>query len=458
MPSDNSREAPGARTRYARAGGVSIAYQATGQGPPDLLLVSGWLTEVEHLWEEPSVARFFSRLSSFARLILFDRRGCGMSDQVSEPPALQEEIGDLIAVLDAVGCDHAAVLAYAAGGPLAVELATRCPDRVSALVLYAATMRNTAAEGYEWAPSAEERMRRFEAQISNWGSGDQAELMAPSRAGDARFREWLGRLQRLAVSPGTMMAMVRATENTDARPLLPRISQPTLVLHRSGDRLFDVRHSRLNAQLIPGARYVELAGEDHLITVGDTDAIADEVEEFLTGRRRGQHAQRALVTVMFTDIVGATERVAELGDQRWRDLLADHETVVRHELARFDGRLIKSIGDGLLIGFTAPPSQAVRCALATGHAVHDLGLELRIGLHTGECELIGEDLAGMAVHIAARVGALAGPGEILVSGTTYGCAVGTELEFEFRGERPLKGVPANWPLFAVRTVSQSGDA
>jgi class 3 adenylate cyclase len=391
----------------------------------------------------------FGRLSSFARLIMVDRRGCGLSDHVREPVSLEEEVADVLAVLDAVGSAQTAVLAHAGGGPLAAELAVRCPDRVRALILYAASMRNTAAPGYEWAPSHAERLRAFEHQVDGWGDASGAELVAPSRADDPRFREWFGRLQRLSVSPGSLMEMVRATADTDARPLLPRIRQPTLVLHRSGDRMFDVRHSRLTARLIPDARYVELAGEDHMMTVGDTDAIADEVEEFLTGRRRGQHAERALVTVMFTDIVDSTQRVAQLGDQRWRDLLATHEAVVRRELDRFDGRLVKSIGDGLLVAFTGPPSQAVRCALAVRRAVAGLGIEVRVGLHTGECELIGDDLAGMAVHIAARVGALAQGGEIVVSGTTYGCTVGTELEFEYRGSRSLKGVPAEWPLFAV---------
>lgn len=356
-----------------------------------------------------------------------------------------------MAVLDAAGFAQPAVLAHAGGGPLAVAFAAQRPERARALILYAASMRNTAAPGYEWAPTHEERLAGFEQQVAGWGEANGAEVLAPSRAEDPRFRDWFGRLQRLSVSPGSLMEMVRATADVDARPLLPGLRQPTLVLHRSGDRMFDVRHSRLTARLIPDARYVELAGEDHLMTVGDTDAIADEVEEFLTGRRRGQHAERALVTVMFTDIVDSTNRVAQLGDRRWRDLLATHETAVRRELDRFDGRLVKSIGDGLLVAFGGPPSQAVRCALAVRRAVQELGIEIRVGLHTGECELIGDDLAGMAVHIAARVGALAEGGEIVVSGTTYGCTVGTELEFEYRGERPLKGVPAKWPLFAVTT-------
>lgn len=441
------------RTRYAHSADVSIAYQAIGEGPPDLLLIPGWFSQVEHLWEEPSVERFLLRLAAFGRLIIFDRRGCGLSDRDAAPPSLEQEADDVVAVLDAVGAEQAALVAHAGGGALAVHLAARRPERVSALVLYAASMRNTAASGYEWAQPAQERERGYEALTREWGDASQVEVIAPSRAGDARFRDWFGRLQRLSVSPGGLMAIVRATEDTDVRPLLAQVSQRTLVLHRTGDRLFDVRHSRYSAGQIPGARYVELAGEDHLMTVGDTDAIADEVEEFLTGRRRGKRAERALITVMFTDIVKSTDRVAQLGDRHWRDVLAGHETVVRRELDRSDGRLVKSVGDGLLVAFSGPPSRAVRCALAVRRAVEALGLEVRIGLHTGECEIIGDDLGGMAVHIGARVGATAGAGEVLVSGTTYGCAVGTELEFEFKGQHSLRGVPAEWPLFAVRRGS-----
>ncbi|HEV3228900.1 MAG TPA: alpha/beta fold hydrolase, partial [Solirubrobacteraceae bacterium] len=330
------------RTQYAHSGDISIAYQVAGEGPIDILLVPGWLSQVEHMWEEPSVERLFNRFASFARLIMFDRRGCGLSDRLSEPPALEEEVQDVVAVLDAVGSERAAVVGYAAGGPLAVWLATTLPERVVALVLYAAMIRTTAAPDYNWALTPEQREMSMAESAAHWGEGVNVPLVAPSRAGDLRFVEWMGRLERLAVSPGTMVSMVRASATADVRDRLSSIRVPTLVMHRTDDALIDVRHSRYAAAEIPGARYVELEGADNLMTVGDTDAIVDEAEEFLTGGRRGVAPERALLTVMFSDIVDATGRAAALGDGRWRELLADHDAVVRKELRRFGGREVKT--------------------------------------------------------------------------------------------------------------------
>jgi class 3 adenylate cyclase len=437
------------RTQYAHSGEVSIAYQVVGEGPVDLVLVQGWLSQVEQLWEEPSVERFFNRLASFGRLILFDRRGCGLSDRLSEPPALEEEVADVLAVLDAAGSERAAIIGYAAGGPLAVTLATSLPERVVALVLYAAMIRHTAAPGYDWASTSEEREQGMAEAAAHWGEGSNVAQVAPSRANDPRFREWMARLERLAVSPGTMVAMVKAAGEADVRDQLPAIRVPTLVIHRTDDRLIDVRHSRFAAGEIPGAHYVELEGSDHLMTVGDSDAIIAEVEEFLTGGRRGAGPERALLTVMFSDIVDSTGRAASLGDGRWRELLANHDAVVRKELRRFGGNEVKTIGDSFLATFDGPPSHAVRCAREIVEAVREAGLEVRVGLHTGECEIIGADVGGMAVHIAARVIGLAQAGEILVSGTTCGTVTGAGLGFEPRGTHTLKGVPGDWPLFAV---------
>jgi pimeloyl-ACP methyl ester carboxylesterase len=437
------------RTQYAHSGDINIAYQVVGEGPLDILLVPGWLSQVEHMWEEPSVERLFNRLASFGRLIAFDRRGCGLSDRLSEPPTLEEEVQDVVAVLDAAGSERAALIGYAAGGTLAVWLATSLPERVVALVLYAAMIRHTAAPDYAWALTTEQRELSMAESAAHWGEGANVGLVAPSRANDLRFVEWMGRLERLAVSPGTMIAMVRKSAEADVRDRLPAIRVPTLVLHRTGDPLIDVRHSRFAAGEIPGARYVELEGSDHLMTVGDTDAIVDETEEFLTGGRRGVAPERALLTVMFSDIVDATKRAASLGDGRWRELLANHDAIVRKELRRFGGHEVKTIGDSFLVTFDVAPSHAVRCAREIVGAVHEAGLEVRVGMHTGECEIIGDDVGGMAVHIAARVIALAQAGEILVSGTTCGTVTGAGIGFEHRGMHSLKGVPGDWPLFAV---------
>jgi class 3 adenylate cyclase len=438
------------RTQYAHSGETSIAYQVVeGEGSVDVLMVTGWLSQVEHYWEEPSVERLFNRMASVGRLILFDRRGCGLSDRLSEPPSLAEEVADVVAVLDAAGSERAAILGYAAGGPLAITVATSLPERVMALVLYAAMIRSSAAPDYDWAFSEEERERSLAQAAEHWGEGTNVAVVAPSRAADPRFVEWMGRLERLAVSPGTMVAMAKAAATADVRSLLPSIRVPTLVMHRTDDPLIDVRHSRFAAGQIPGARYVELEGSDHFMTVGDTDAIVYEFEEFLTGGRRGAAPERALMTVMFSDIVDATGRAAAVGDGRWRELLADHDAVVRKELRRFDGREVKTIGDSFLATFDGPPSHAVRCAREIVRALHESGLEVRIGMHTGECEIIGEDVGGMAVHIAARVIGLAQAGEVLVSGTTCGTVTGGGIGFEPRGLHSLKGVPGDWPLFAV---------
>jgi class 3 adenylate cyclase len=438
-------------TRYARSGEASIAYQVIGEGPLDLLFLPGWISQVEQLWEAPANRRFLERLGAFVRLILFDRRGTGLSDDAGERYTLEHEVHDALAVLDAAGSERAALFTFGLGGPVGALLAADRPERVGALIMYASIARTSWAADYDWAMTVEERAQWTERTVAAWGETDGPGLpvLAPSMADDPALAAWLARIQRLAATPGRARTLLRAAADLDVRETLPRIRVPTLVMHRSQDKAWDVRHSRYLAAHIPGARYVELEGVDSLPFVGDSDAIVDEIEEFLTGGRSGGELARALLTVMFTDIVDATQRAAELGDGRWRDLLARHDEEVRKELDRYGGREVKTVGDGFLATFAGAPSRALRCALAITGAARELGIEVRVGMHTGECELIGDDVGGMAVHIASRVCALAGAGEILVSGTVRGTVVGGPFAFEDRGAHELKGIPGRWPLFAL---------
>jgi class 3 adenylate cyclase len=434
-------------TRYARNGDVNIAYQVHGDGPMDLLFVSAYISHVEHVWEDPGLARFLTRLTRFARLIVMDRRGTGLSDD--GPLDGENELADIDAVLGAAGSERTALLAYTAGGPLAALYAARFPERVSALALYGCMLHAVGDDDLPWAQSAGKRDQWFERLIEQWGEGTNLAMLAPSCADDSHQRVWLGRLERLAASPGRMRRLIAAAAELDVRPDLPAIRVPTLVLHRTDDALMDVRHSREYASRVPGARLVELPGVDSLPSAGDADALLGEIEEFFTGARRGAEHERALLTVLFTDIAGSTARAEEMGDKRWRDLLSVHETEVRRTLRSFDGQVIQRIGDGFIAVFEGAPSRAVRCAAALCDAVTAHGVQVRIGMHTGECEIIGDDIGGMAVHIAARVGALAEGGEIVVSGTTYATVVGAGLDFDYRGEHRLRGVSGRWPIFAL---------
>jgi pimeloyl-ACP methyl ester carboxylesterase len=439
-------------TRYTSSGGASIAYQVTGEGRLDLVFMTGWISQVEHLWESTGLRRLLERLSVFGRLILFDRRGTGLSDGVGEPYTLEQEARDALAVLDAAGSERAALFTYGLGGPVAALLAAEHPDRVGALIMYASIARALWAPDYDWAMTREERAEWIDRAVASWGAADHPGIpvMAPTMADDPALISWFARMQRLAASPGNARELLTAAADLDVRELLPQISVPTLVMHRNGDTAWDPRHSRYIAEHIPGARFVELEGTDSLPFLGDSDAIVEEIEQFLTGGRAGGEATRALLTVMFTDIVDATPRAAELGDSRWRDLLARHDEDLRKELRHFEGREVKTVGDGFLATFAGPPSRALRCALAITESARALGIELRVGIHTGECELIGDDVGGMAVHIASRVSALAGGGEVLVSGTVFGTVVGGPFGFEDRGFHELKGVPGRWPLFALK--------
>jgi class 3 adenylate cyclase len=438
-------------TRYARSGEASIAYQVVGDGGLDLLFLTGWITQIEQLWEAPANRRFLERLAAFGRLILFDSRGTGLSDRVLVEYSVEQEAQDAIAVLDACGSERAAVLTYAVGGLVGAHLAAERPDRIGALVMYASLARTSWAPDYDWAMTSGEREQLSERNMATWGEANSIAMSgwAPSMAEDPGLVAWFARMQRLAASPSEALIISRAMVDLDVRDALPRIRVPTLIMHRPRELVWDVRHSRYLAEHIPDARYVELEGVDSFPFVGDSDAIIEEIQEFLTGVRSGGELIRALRTVMFTDIVDATARAADLGDRRWRDLLAQHDRDVREELARFDGREVKTVGDGFLATFDGPPSRALRCARAVTRAARDLGVQVRIGIHTGECELIGDDVGGMAVHIASRVSGLAGPAEILVSGTVFGTVVGGPFTFEDRGFHELKGVPGRWPLFAL---------
>ncbi|MGZ4251629.1 MAG: adenylate/guanylate cyclase domain-containing protein [Solirubrobacteraceae bacterium] len=433
-------------TKYARSGGVHIAYQVVGHGPLDLVDVPSWISQVEHYWEEPIVARYFQRLASFSRLIMFDRRGSGLSDPVAGTPTLEEQMDDVVAVMDAAGSERAAVFAQLEGGAMAALFAATHPERTSALILYEAMPRMSWAPDYDWALHREQRRAALD---GTWGDGSRILGLAPKSAANPRLRQWFARLERLAASPGTAAKLMMMNAEVDVRAVLPTIQVPTLVLHRAGDKFIDIRHSRYLAEHIPGATYVELAGEEAVSFGADTGPLLDEIEEFLTGTRHASDAERILATVMFSDIVDSTQRAAEMGDRRWRDLLEAIESAVGRELMRFRGRAVKTMGDGFLATFDGP-ARAIRCATAIRDGARaQFGLEIRIGLHTGEIEVIGNDVCGIAVHIGARVGASAGPGEVLVSGTVKDLVVGSGIPFEDRGERELKGVPGVWRLWAV---------
>ena len=440
-------------TRYAKNGAVHIAYQVVGEGPLDLVYVPQLISHVEHLWEQPAIARFLERLASFARLILFDRRGTGLSDRELAAATLEDQMDDLLAVLDAAGSERPALLAMQQGGAMAILFAATYPERVSALALYASFARAVRAEGYEFAWSVEQREWVQRGFFEGWGEPERAAVraaaFAPTLAEDPEFVRWWARLERLGASPGSVKRIFELIGETDVRHVLPTIRVPAMVVHRTDDQVLDVRHARYLADQIPGARYVELPGRDSIPVAGDWDEVLGGLEEFLTGARRAPEPDRVLSTVLFTDIVGSTERAAALGDRAWRELLEQHDLLARREVERQRGTVVKSTGDGVLATFGGP-ARAVRCAGAIRAAVAELGIEVRAGLHSGECEVIGDDVGGIAVHIAARIMSHAVAGEILASSTVKDLVVGSGLEFEDRGCPDLRGVPGEWRVFAVR--------
>ena len=436
------------QTRYARSGDVNIAYQVVGAAPRDLILVPGWVTNIEVFWEEPACARFLERLASFTRLILFDKRGTGLSDRVADLPNLETRMDDVRAVMDAVGSERAALLGYSEGGPMCALFAATYPLRTTALVIQASYARRTRAPDYPWGPTLEALHEWMAGCYRDWGGPVGFDMRWPSAAQNERARQWWARLLRMGASPGANRTLQQMNAEMDVRHVLPAIRVPTLVLHSAGDQVFPAAASQFMAKQIPGAKFVEFPGRDHLAWGEDADAIVDEIEEFLTGVRHGPEPDRVLATVLFTDIVGSTEKAAGLGDRRWHDLLERHHDLVRRELARHRGREVDTAGDGFLATFDGP-ARAVRCARAVSDGVRGLGLEVRAGLHTGEIELRGDKVSGLAVHIGARVAAAAGPGEVLVSSTVKDLVAGSGLRFQDRGPHVLKGVPGEWRLFAV---------
>jgi pimeloyl-ACP methyl ester carboxylesterase len=435
-------------TRYARSGDVNIAYQVVGDGPRDLVFVPGWASNIEMFWEEPSVVRFFARLASFTRLILFDKRGTGLSDRVSDMPNLETRMDDVRAVMDAVDSSRAALFGNSEGGPMCALFAATYPARTTALVMVGSFARRTRTVDYPFGPTREEWDATLEATFRGWGGPVGLDVRAPSMANDPRFRDWWGRYLRSGASPGAIRALLRMNADIDIRHVLPAIRVPTLILHNRGDGAVPVGGSRYMAERIPGARYVELDGVDHLPFVGNSESVVGEIEEFLTGVRHDAEPDRVLATVMFTDIVESSRRATELGDRRWHELLDSHHATVRQELARFRGREIDTAGDGFLAAFDGP-ARAIRAACAITAEVQRLGLEVRAGLHTGECEVMGDKLGGIAVHIGARIAALAGPREVLVSNTVKDLVAGSGLQFQDRGVHPLRGIPGEWHIFAV---------
>jgi pimeloyl-ACP methyl ester carboxylesterase len=426
-------------TRYAKSGDVHIAYQVFGEGPVNLVIVPGFVSNIELFWDQPELARVLLRMAGYARVAMFDKRGTGMSDRVAGIPHLDERMDDLRSVMDAAGMEQAAVFGVSEGGALSMLFAATYPDRCRALLLWGAYSR-----------SSQEAIGGLLSYVDRgWGTGGGLPLFAPSRANDPILQNWWGKLERLGASPAAAATLVRMNGQINVRDIIPTIRVPTLIIHRSGDQLVPIKAARTLAKHIPGARYVELPGTDHFFFVGDNaDDVADAMEEFLTGSHAPVDVERVLATVLFTDIVGSTDKAEAIGDQRWRNLLANHHAAVRRNLDRFRGREIKTTGDGFLASFDGP-ARGIKCACSIADEVRRLGIEVRAGLHTGECEVMGDDYGGIAVHIGARVAALASAGEVLVSSTVKDLVAGSGLRFIDFGVRSLKGVQGEWRLFAV---------
>jgi class 3 adenylate cyclase len=443
------RGVAGRDIRYASSGEYRIAYDVFGEGPRDLVLIDGWVTNVELLWEYPPVARVLERLGSFCRVIRFDKRGTGLSDRVpvDRLPTLEERMDDVRAVMDAARSERAMLFGHSEGGPMSMLFAAAYPERVEGLVLYGSFASRQRRPDYPWAPSDEERERHVRRVQEEWGGVAHLDQLAPGKVDDREFREWWARYLRSSASPAAAAALTSMNTGVDVRPALSSIHVPTLIVHRAGDLRVDVGGARWMAEQIPGARYVELAGDDHLLWA-EPEPIFDLVEEFVTGVPPATVPDRMLVTVLFTDIVGSTEHAAAVGDDEWRRLLDRHDELLRRYLQRYQGREIKSTGDGFLAAFDGP-ARAVRCAQAFAEAVEGLGLQIRAGVHTGEVEARGEDIGGVAVHVGARIAALAAPGEVLASRTVKDLVSGSGIDFEPRGSHELRGVPGSWELYAA---------
>ncbi|MGZ4354282.1 MAG: adenylate/guanylate cyclase domain-containing protein [Gaiellaceae bacterium] len=437
-----------AQIAYARSGDVHVAYQVVGDGPVDIVLVGGFVTNLQVLWEDPSYRRFCERIGSFARLLPFDKRGTGLSDRV-EAGTLEERMDDVRAVMDAAGSERAALVGISEGGPMSMLFAATYPERTTALVLCGAEVKEETTEDWPWGTSTrEQHEERVRTVTEWWGKGAGVLRVLPSAGDDPRLVEWWGRLLVQSASPAAAAAFIDMAFEIDVRDVAPAIRVPTLILHSAGDLVCHVENARFLARTIPGARYVEFDGADHVPWGENADEILAEMRELLTGIREAPDPDRVLATVLFGDVVGSTERARTLGDRRWRELLEAHQDAVRRELGRFAGREVDSAGDGFLAAFDGP-ARAIRCARAVIAGARALGLDVRAGVHTGECEVIGEKLAGMAVHVGARVAAEAAPGEVLVSSTVRDLVAGSGIELVDRGLFTLKGVEGERRLFAA---------
>jgi class 3 adenylate cyclase len=435
---------------YVRSSDYFVAYQVLGEGDLDIVFVAEFWHSIEAQWEEPSFASFLRGLASFGRLICFDQRGSGLSDPVPTDslPSLEVWMDDVRAVMDAVGSRRAVLLTSGGGSTMALTFAAMHPEKVQALVVINGTSKYAPGPDYPYgtSPEFEDRVRRETEE--GWGRGVLLDIVAPSRAADDAFRAWWARYQRLGSSPGTQLAQRRMLLQLDVRHVLPSIRVPTLLIHRSGNRLVYVEHGRFLASHIAGARLVEIPGDDYFIWTDAGDAVVEEVRAFLVGSPEAADHDRVLATILFTDITGSTERVARIGDRAWRDLLATFQAAVRWELSRFRGREIDTAGDGFLASFDGP-ARAIRCALAIEASTRALGIEVHSGLHTGEVERIGERVSGLAVHIGSRIADVAGAGEVLVSSTVRDLVAGSSIVLEDRGEHELKGIPEPWRLYAA---------
>jgi pimeloyl-ACP methyl ester carboxylesterase len=435
--------------RYAENGDIHIAYQVVGEGPIDLVCVMGSITNLNVLWEDPEYRRLCERLASFSRVILFDKRGMGLSDRV-RAGTLEERMDDVRAILDAVGSESAALLGVSEGGPMSILFAATYPERTRALVLCGAEVKEETTDDWPWGEATRESFEEavdIDRVVERWGKGGWIDHFAPSRAGDERLRQLAGRMQVESASPHDAVAFMRMAFEIDIRHVAPSVKAPTLILHRTGDKICHVENARWLARNVEGSRFVELPGADHLPWI-DGDDILDEIQEFLTGVREPAAPERMLATVLFTDIVGSTDRARELGDRRWRDLLEHHNEIVRRDLERFRGVEIDSAGDGIFATFDGP-ARAIRCARSIVEDVRGVGLDVRSGLHTGECELSAGSARGIAVHTGARVASIAAPGEVLVSSTVKDLVAGSGIEFTDRGVHELKGIPGEWRLYAA---------
>jgi class 3 adenylate cyclase len=437
--------------QYAREGDLHIAYQVWGDGPVDLVLVWGLFSHCQLFWEDPVMAGFLDELGRFARVVQFDKRGTGMSDSIVGIPTLDQRMDDVRIVMDAVGMDRAILLGESEGGPMCCLFAATFPGRVTKLILYAAIVHmlndDEFVDGLD--PAAFPGL--LESMVEQWGTGAWIDLGLPSRAADPAARDGMARFERLALTRGAFRDLMMAIASIDIRPVLPLVNVPTVVIHRLGDMLVPPEQGRYAAAHIPGARFVGLPGIDHIFAAGDVDALVREIRLFVTGRAEAPSSvsNRCLATVLFTDIVGSTQRAAEAGDRKWHDLLDRHNALVREELSKFRGIEIDTAGDSFLATFDGP-ARAIQCALSICERVRALGMEVRAGLHTGEVETMENDITGIAVHIGSRVSSLARPGEVLVSRTVTDLVAGSGIEFEDRGEHELKGVPGSWTLFAVK--------